>query len=67
MDIYEVELCRRGRRERQKVRVVAAEDADEAVYRVTGKPLRSEGASRKLEARVCRLGYGSSPKLYYVD
>ena len=67
MDIYEVELCRRGHRERQDVRVVAAEDADEAVYHVTGKHLRSEGASRKIEARVCRLGYGNSRKLYYAD
>ncbi|MBO0736212.1 MAG: hypothetical protein J2P48_06540 [Alphaproteobacteria bacterium] len=62
MDIYEVELCRRA-----EVRVVAAEDADEAVYHVTGRRLRSEGASKKIEARVCRLGYGSSPKLYYAD
>ena len=35
MDIYEVELCRRGRWEQQVARFVAARDADEAAYKVT--------------------------------
>jgi len=32
MDIYEVELCRRGRWEQHDARFVAAGDADEAAY-----------------------------------
>jgi hypothetical protein len=43
MDIYEVELCRRGRWEQQDARFVAARDADEAAYKVTGEHLHSEG------------------------
>jgi hypothetical protein len=43
MDIYEVELCHRGRWEQQDARFVAARNADEAAYKVTGIQLRSEG------------------------
>jgi hypothetical protein len=46
MDIYEVELYRRGRWEHQEAHVVAARDADEAAYRVTGKHLREDAATR---------------------
>jgi hypothetical protein len=67
MDIYEVELCRRGRGEHQPARFVAAGDADEAAYKVTGEHLRSEGERRKIRLRVRRLGNGSPPpKLFYA-
>ena len=67
MDIYEVELYRCGRWEHQEAHVVAARDADEAAYRVTGKHLRSEGERRKMRLRVHRLGNGSPPpKLFYA-
>jgi putative NADPH-quinone reductase len=67
MDIYEVELCHRGRWEQQHARFVAASDADEAAYRVTGKHLRSEGERRKVRVRIRRLGIGSEPpKLFYA-
>jgi hypothetical protein len=67
MDIYEVELCRRGRWEQQDARFVAARDADEAAYRVTGEHLHSEGERRKVRLRVRRLGNGSPPpKLFYA-
>ena len=56
MDIYEVELCRRGRWEQQDGRFVAAGDADEAAYKVTGEHLRSEGERRRVRLRVRRLG-----------
>jgi hypothetical protein len=48
MDIYEVEHCRRGRWEQQAARFVAAGDADEAAYKVTGEHLHSEGERRKV-------------------
>jgi hypothetical protein len=67
MDIYEIELCRRGRWERQDARFVAAGDADEAAYKVTGEHLNSEGERRKVRLRVRRLGNGSPPpKLFYA-
>jgi hypothetical protein len=67
MDIYEVELCRRGRWEQQDARFVAAVNADEAAYKVTGEHLQSEGERRKVRLRVQRLGAGSpSPKLFYA-
>jgi hypothetical protein len=67
MDIYEVELCRRGRWEQQDARFVAAGDADEAAYKVTGEHLHSEGERRKVRLRVRRLGNGSPPpKLFYA-
>ena len=66
MDIYEVELCRRGRWE-QDARFIAARDADEAAYKVTGEHLHSEGERRKVWLRVRRLGNGSPPpKLFYA-
>jgi hypothetical protein len=43
MDIYEVELCRRGRWEQQDARFVAATNVDEAAYKVAGEHLHSEG------------------------
>src|SRR5262249_16131156 len=58
MDIYEVELCRRGRWEQQDARFVAAVNADEAAYKVTGEHLQSEGERRKVRLRVRRLGNG---------
>jgi hypothetical protein len=61
MEIYEVELCQHGRWEQQHARFVAARDADEAAYKVTGEHLRSEGERRKLRLRVKRLGNGSPP------
>jgi len=61
MDIYEVELCRRGRWEQQDPRFVAAEDADEAACKVTKERLHSEGERRKVRLRVRRLGNGSPP------
>jgi hypothetical protein len=64
MDIYEVELCRRGCWD---ARFVAAGDADEAAYKVTGEHLHSEGERRKVRLRVRRLGNGSPPpKLFYA-
>jgi hypothetical protein len=67
MEIFEVELCRRGRWEQQQARFVAARDADEAAYKVAGEPLRSEGERRKVRLRVKRLGNGSPPpKLFYA-
>ena len=67
MDIYEVELCHRGRWEQQDAHVVAAIDADEAAFKVTGKHLHSEGEHGKIQLRVRRLGNGSPPpKLFYV-
>jgi hypothetical protein len=67
MDIYEVELCRRGRWEQQDARFVAARDADEAAYKVTGEHLHSEGERRQVRLRVRRLGNGSPPpKLFYA-
>ena len=67
MNIYEVELCRRGRWEQQDTRFVAARDADEAAYKVTGEHLHSEGERRKVRLRVRRLGNGSPPvKLFYA-
>jgi hypothetical protein len=67
LDIYEVELCRRGRWEQHYARFVAAGDADEAAYRVTGEHLHSEGERRKLRLRVRRLGNGSPPpRLFYA-
>jgi hypothetical protein len=67
MDIYEVDLWRRGRCEQQDARFVAAGDADEAAYKVTGEHLHSEGERRKVRARVRRPGNGSAPpKLFYT-
>jgi hypothetical protein len=67
MDIYEVELCHRGRWEQEHAHFVAARDADEAAYNVTGKYLRSEGERRKVRLRVRRLGIRSEPpKLFYA-
>jgi hypothetical protein len=67
MDVYEVELSRRGRWEQQDARFVAAGDADEAAYKVTGEHLHSEGERRKVRLRVRRLGNGSPPpKLFYA-
>ena len=64
MDIYEVELCRRGRWEQQDARFVAA---DEAAYRVAGQHLYSEGERRKVRLRIRRVGNGSPPpKLFYA-
>jgi hypothetical protein len=63
----EVELCRRGRWEQQDARFVAAGDANEAAYKVTGEHLHSEGERRKVRLRVRRLGNGSPPpKLFYA-
>ena len=67
MDIYEVELCHRGRWEQQDARFVAARNADEAAYKVTGIQLRSEGERGKIRLRVRRLGNGSPPPtLFYA-
>jgi hypothetical protein len=67
MDIYEIELCRRGRWEQQDVRFVAARNIDEAAYRVAGEHLQSEGERRKVRLRVRRIGNGSPPpKLFYA-
>jgi hypothetical protein len=67
MDIYEVEHCRRGRWELEAARFVAAGDADEAAYKVTGEHLHSEGERRKVRLRVRKLGNGSPPpKLFYA-
>ena len=67
MDIYEVDLCRRGRWDQQDARFVAARDVDEAAYKVAGEYLHSEGKRRKVRLRVRRLGNGSPPpKLFYA-
>jgi putative NADPH-quinone reductase len=67
MDIYAVELCRRGRWEQRHARLVAAEDADEAAYKVTGQHLHSEGERRKVRLRVRMIGNGSPPpKVFYA-
>jgi hypothetical protein len=66
MEIYEVELCQHGRWEQQHVRFVAARDADEAAYKVTGEHLRSELERRKLRLRVKRLGNGSPQQGYFT-
>jgi len=67
MDIYEVELWCRGRWDQQVARFVAAGDADEAAYKVTGEHLHGEGERRKVRLRVRRLGIGSPPpKLFYA-
>ena len=65
MDIYEVELCHRGRWEQQDARFVAARNAEEAAYTVTGIHLRSEGERRKIRLRVRRLGNGSPPPMLF--
>jgi hypothetical protein len=68
MDIYEVELCHRGHWEQQPTRFVAAEDADEAAYNVTGEHLRSEGEREKVRLRVRMIGNGSPPpKVFYAE
>jgi hypothetical protein len=65
VEIYEVELFRRGRE--QNARFVAARDADEAAYKVAGEHLHSEGDRRKIRLRVQRLGNGSPPpKLFFA-
>jgi hypothetical protein len=46
MDIFEVELCRRGRWEQQDARFVAARDVDEAAYKVAGEPFHGVRAIR---------------------
>ena len=66
MDIYELELRYRGRREQDAH--VAARDADEAAYNVTGRDLRSNGEHRQVRLRVRRLSIGSEPpKLFYAE
>jgi hypothetical protein len=68
LDIYEVDPCRGGRCEEEHARFVAAEDADEAAYKVAGEHLHSEGDRRKLRLRVRRVGNGSPPpKLFYAS
>ena len=63
----EVELCHRGRWGQQDARIVAARDANEAAYNVTGEHLRSQGERGKVRLRVRRLGNGSlPPKLFYT-
>jgi hypothetical protein len=65
MDIYEVQLCHRGQWQHQHARFVAAEDADEAAYKVSGERLHSEG--RKARLRVRMIGNGSPPpKVFYA-
>jgi hypothetical protein len=67
VEIYEVQLCRRGRWEQQHWRVVAARDEGEAAYKVTGEHLRKEGDPKKIRVRVVRLGNGSPPAtLFYA-
>jgi hypothetical protein len=66
MDIYEVELCRRGRWEQQDARFVAAGDADEAAYKVAGEHLHSAGERRRVRLRVRRLGNGSPPPKLFL-
>ena len=65
-DIYEVELRHRGRWDEEHAHFVAARDADEAAYNVTGNHLRSEGERRKVRLRVRMLGDGTPPKLFYA-
>jgi hypothetical protein len=50
MDIYEVELCRRGRWEQQDARFVAAGDAAEAAYKVTGEAVLRRLTERRVRA-----------------
>jgi hypothetical protein len=67
MEIYEVELYQRGHWEQEHARFVAAEDAAEAAFKVTGEYLCSEGERRKVRLRVRTLGNGSlPPKLFYA-
>jgi len=67
MEVYEVQLCRRGRWDQQHLRVVAARDEGEAAYKVTGEQLRKEGEPGKIRVRVVRLGNGSPPPtLFYA-
>jgi len=54
MDIYEVELCRRGRWDQQDARFVAAGDTDEAAYKVIGEHLHTDGERTKIRLRVRR-------------
>jgi hypothetical protein len=61
-DIYRVERCRRGRWEQEGAHFVAARDADEAAYNVTGQEFRSEGERRKVRLRVRMLGNASPPR-----
>ena len=66
-DIYQVELCCRGRWKQEHAHFVAARDADEAAYNVTGQQLHSEGERRKVRLRVRMLGNASPPpKLFYA-
>jgi hypothetical protein len=68
MELYEVQLCRQGRWDQQRWRVVAARDEDEAAYKVTGERLSKEGERRKIRVRVLRLGNGSPPPtLFYTN
>ena len=68
MELYEVQLCWRGRWDEQRWRVVAARDEDEAAYKVTGERLSKEGKRRKIRVRVVRLGNGSPPPtLFYTN
>jgi hypothetical protein len=68
MELYEVQLCRQGRWDEQRWRVVAARDEDEAAYKVTGERLSKEGERRKIRVRVVRLGNGSPPPtLFYTN
>ena len=67
MDMYEVQLCRQGRWEQQRLRVIAARTEEEAAYKVTGEQLRKDGERRKVRLRVVRLGNGSPPPtLFYA-
>jgi hypothetical protein len=67
MEVYEVQLCRRGHWDQQHWRVVAARDEGEAAYKVTGEHLRKEGDPKKIRVRVVRLGNGSPPAtLFYA-
>jgi hypothetical protein len=67
MELYEVQLCRHGRWDQQRWRVVAARDEDEAAFKVTGEHLNKEGERRKVRLRVMRLGNGSPPPtLFYA-
>jgi hypothetical protein len=68
MEMFEVQLCRQGRWEQQRWRVVAARDEDEAAYKVTGEYLRKDGERKKVRVRVARLGNGSPPPtLFYAN
>jgi hypothetical protein len=67
MDIYEVQLCYRGHWQHQQARFVAAEDPEEAAYKVSGEHLCSEGDRRKVRLRVRMIGNGSPPpKVFYA-